>query len=165
MNTRSLRTVLLISSLTCAILLWLTGREWMPSMSAYALSENALYYRLMHLSASWFFLLDGAAYKRNLSYITGFLMGMVLAFDMYNYPFLHDLFTCSVLICTALQLFHYSKRSKKTITAILCVGAVGSFIFGYFFLPPYLFLAEVVTMMCIIIGKLKETWNPVVITT
>jgi hypothetical protein len=156
---KRLKTILLSVSIVSACVLWFTRSESLPSLSAFALSDNALYYRLMHLSASWFFLINAFS-KR---YVTEFLlalgMGLILSFDMYNYKVLHFIFTGATLALACFTLVYKKKGFEFKQYMFISVGASIIFVLGFFTEALHLLLAEIIAMTVIINGKLLEVWE------
>jgi hypothetical protein len=153
-----LKTILLSVTFLSAFLLWLTRSEWMPSLSSFALSENVVFYRFMHLSMSWFFLINALEFKKYATeFVLALLVGCILAFDMYHHHTLHLIFTAAtVLLCCFTLLFNVNKGLNSTFAMICVVGAVGTFAVGYFVEAFHFLLAEVICMAFLSAGKLKE---------
>lgn len=64
MNSKVLRTVLLVGSILSTLVLWLTRHEWQNSLSAFASSQNAVWYNLMHVMGILFWALNSAGKSR-----------------------------------------------------------------------------------------------------
>lgn len=155
---KTLKTILLISSFLFSGILWLTREEYLESLSAFALSKNALYYRAMHISTILFFMVNAISYKK---YATEFAlaggMSLILIFDMYNHNVLHSIFTISTVLLACLTLVINSKLNKR-LSWILVIGACTTFSIGYFTSMHFL-LAEVITMAILASGKLLEIYK------
>lgn len=150
-----LKTILLSITFLSAITLWLTRDQYMPSLSSFALSDNAMWYRMMHVSVVMFFTINAVEFKK---YATEFAlaggMACILIFDMYRTPDLHTIITVGTLLLACVTLFVNSKISK-VVAGFLTLSAAGIFAFGYFTEFHFL-LAEVLAMACISAGKLIE---------
>ena len=153
MDIRILRTVLVCASIVSAILLWFTRSEWLNSLSAFALSDNVVYYRVMHLTAVLFFALGE---RKNL--ILAFGMASILAFDMYHFPTIHNIVTAFTLGYACFDLIRTNKGFERTIMIFLSFSAVLFFCIGYFVDSFHHLLAEIIAMVCVMNGKLRETW-------
>lgn len=158
MNIKQIRTVLSIISIVSAIVLWLSRSEWLPSLSSFALSDNAIYYRVMHITASWFFLLGGR--NNSHDYFLAFGMGLILSFDMYHYPILHNTVTILTLLFACFSLIYKASRGfERSLAIFLSSMATGVFLVGYFVPSFHLLIAEIIAMAGITCGKLREIWN------
>ena len=156
-----LKTLLLSVTFTSAFLLWLTRSEWMPSLSSFALSDNVVFYRFMHLSMSWFFLVNAIEFKKYATeFVLALLVGCILAFDMYHHYTLHLIFTAGTILLGCFTLLFNVNKGLNSAFALICVlGAVGSFTTGYFIDSFHFLLAEVICMAFLAAGKLKEIYN------
>jgi len=157
-----LKTIMLSITFLSAVMLWLTRDEYLGSLSAFALSDNALYYRLMHLSMTWFFLINAIEFKK---YATEFILalgvGLILIFDMYQFPVIHNISTAMVILLACFTLIVNAKSTlKKWVAVLLVIGAIGSFVIGYF-TNFHLLLAEIITIVFIAVGKLIEIHNKI----
>lgn len=152
-----IKTVALVLSLICAGILWATRTEWMNSLSSFALSENALYYRAMHLSIISFFILDSEKNKHSPFLAIGF--AFILIFDMHHHFMLHSVFTAASLAFACFSIIYNSKGFERSIMGFLSFVAILVFCIGYFNTSFHFLLAEVIAMGCLVIGKLRETWN------
>ena len=159
MNEKIVITCFFVISILSACLVWITKSEWLPSLSAFALSDNALYYRTMHISASFAFLLDFAHYKRLSNFLLGIGMALILIFDMYHYPFIHNFITFSVLIFACASIMYKLKGFELHIATVLSVITLLVFALGYFVESFHLLLAEIIAMCAILTGKLREIWK------
>ena len=152
---KRLKTTLLSLSFVFAGLLWFTKDEYLPSLSAFALSSNAMYYRAMHLSVAFFFMINAIDFKK---YATEFAlaggMGLILIFDMYNTPTLHNVITVSTILLACFTLV-VNSIIEKWRAWLLVGGAVGAFVIGYF-TDFHFLLAEVMCMAFLATGKLLE---------
>ena len=154
---KTLKTILLSITFISALLLWITRESYLPSLSAFALSDNASWYRLMHLSMTWFFLINAMDFKK---YATEFILalgiGLILIFDMYHHPLIHNLATAFTIALACFTLIVNAKSSLKENIAIGLVAiAVIIFLIGYL-TNFHLLLAEIIVMALISTGKLIE---------
>lgn len=140
-----------------AIMVSVTAKETLPSLSAYALSENVLWYRLMHLSAVIFFMLNIEKNKFNL--YAGLAMALVLAFDMYHFPVIHDIATVSALLIAGYSLIIAYTGFMKSLMIFLSGVAVVIFCIGYFNSTFHHLLAEIIAMAALMNGKILENIN------
>lgn len=152
-----LKTILLSITFISAALLWITRSEYMDSLSAFALSENARFYRLMHISAAFFFLVNALDFKKYATeYALAGGMALILIFDMYNDPVLHYVFTVATLLTACVTLI-INSHLKKWLSYSITVAAVVVFLVGRTPLLHFLF-AEVIAMALIASGKLTEIY-------
>lgn len=152
---KTLRLILSIVSILSACLLWITRTEWQPSLSAFALSENALYYRAMHVSAALFLVLG----KKRFDKYIAFGMALILGFDMYHYPILHNLITVITLILACFSLIYLNKGFYRNVMIFLSFSAIIVFVLGYFVSSFHLLFAEIISIGCIMNGKLIENYE------
>lgn len=154
---KQLKTVLLTLSIAFGWMVYITRDPELNSLSAHAITANNVFYNLMHLCASWFFLLN-ARYKRYATeYILALGMGLILAFDMYKHTTFHNLFTLLTLLLASFTLLWNRKDTLDKWFGISCVaGATGVFALGYFTDIIYFLVAEIWAMTFIAVGKLKE---------
>ena len=153
---KAVSTILITLTILCSIMVSVTATEHLKSLSAYALSENVLWYRLMHLSAVMFFMLNTDKNKYNL-YI-GFGMGLILAFDMYHFQTIHNLVTVGTLVLAAYSLVEVVKGLVRSQMLFIGVAAVLVFCVGYFTNFRHL-TAEIIAMAVLMNGKLLEVWK------
>lgn len=156
---KTLKTILLINVFLSATILWLTREDWLPSLSAFALSTNAMWYRMMHISAIGYFLINAVQFKK---YATEFAlaggMALILIFDMYNTPTLHNVFTVATLVAACATLFINSPKIPWYLATGVTVGAFGTFAYGYYSDFHFL-LAEIIAMAFVTGGKLFENYK------
>lgn len=153
-----LKTVLLSITFISAALLWFTKDQYMSSLSAFALSDNAMYYRAMHLSMIGFFIVNAISLKKYVTeYAIALGLALVLMFDMYNSPVLHNVFTVGTLLlaCVTLLINVRKNTLDRSLARLLVACAVGIFLIGYVTEFHFL-LAEILAMLCIATGKLIE---------
>jgi hypothetical protein len=157
MAEKIIKTILTVVSITSAILLWVTREEWLPSLSAFALSTNVLWYRTMHISAIIFCTIDGA--RRKSSYFLAFGMSLILIFDMYHHTLIHNIATASTLLLACILLLVENKGFERIVMVPIVLSAVLFFSVGYFNSTFHFLMAEILALGCIYIGKLREIWN------
>ena len=151
---KNISIALVITSILSACILWFTRSEWQDSLSAFALSDNVMWYRLMHLSASWFLVLNYKSSWHNL--VIGFGMGLILIFDMYHFFIIHAIVTVATIVFTCYSLIINSKDFEQHLMLFLSGVAVLIFGIGYFNSTFHLLLAEIIAMLCLMTGKLRE---------
>ncbi len=123
-------------------LLWATKLEWLPSQSAFALSENAIWYYFMHFSIMFAFFMMWMIFSKLkkqghvennkpwlylLPVITG--AGVVI-FDMYNWPKLHNIFTAALFITASLSLILNAKNRDDGMYIFACGVSALIFLLG-----------------------------------
>ena len=156
-----LKTIALLITFASALALWLTRENYMESISAFALSKNALYYRTMHLSMVFFFLINAVDFKK---YATEFVLAAgvagILIFDMYNNPVLHNIFTVGTLVLACITLLINVKEDSlsRELAVLLVLCTLGIFAVGYY-TDMHFFLAEVLAMGFVATGKLIEVYK------
>lgn len=125
-------------------------------MSAFADAPNVIWYHAMHLFGSWFFILNGAAQKRNLDYFVGFSMGGILLTNMYVYPTIHNIFTGMTILLAVIAMNVYSSERNRYVNVSLSILAVVGFLVGYL-TPVYTtFWGEWITMLCVAFHMMKR---------
>ena len=156
-----LQTILISISLISSIILWITRAEWLPSLSAFALSDNVLWYRLMHLTGSWFFLLYALYNSKVVGIVTSFMMGMILVFDMYHHHTIHDIVTLLTLLLSITLILHDIKFKSFNFIwgSFLSLGILLVFIIGYFVESFHLLLAEIIAMFLVANAMLLKIYN------
>lgn len=160
MLSKIIRTVFMVASILCGVLLWFTRtEEWMPSLSSLANSENVAFYRAMHILATSFFMVHGAKTDRWINYVIGFCMGSILVFDMYAYPLLHNSFTVMALLLSMLYLIYFNRGFERSVGIVLCGLAAGFFILGYTEPTFHFLMAEIIAMAMIAVGMTREVWK------
>ena len=156
-SRKTISTILISITILSSIMVSVSATEYLQSLSAYALSDNALWYRLMHLTAVMFFMLNTDKNKYNL--FIGFLMALILAFDMYHYETIHNVVTASALALAGFSLISVAKGFTRIQMIFITACAVGVFCLGYFNNTVHHLLAEIIAMTCIMNGKLIELWK------
>ena len=157
---KTLKTILLGVTFLSAGLLWWTRDEWLGSLSAFALSDNVLFYRSMHLSMFAFFLINSRFKKYATEYFLALGIGLILVFDMYHHPTIHFWATLLTILLACFTLIVNAESSlNKTFAGFMIGGALTSFACGYFIESFHFLLAEVLCMGFIATGKLKEIYK------
>lgn len=159
MTSKLARTILILLILLMPILLWATKIEQLPSLSAYALSPNALYYRAMHLFGSWLFLVEGQKFKRHLDMLTGICMGFILIVDVYFSQIFHNIFTAATMGLAVLSIIYYSDFRNLGTNIMIATSALAAFLLGLYL--PYtssVFWGEVFAMFCIAVSRARRVW-------
>lgn len=154
---KTISTILISITIISAIMVSISATEQLNSLSAYALSDNVLWYRLMHLTAVMFFMLN--IYKNKYNLYIGFLMALILAFDMYHYPIIHDVVTASALALAGFSLISVAKGFTRIQMMFISIVAIIIFCLGYFNNTVHHLLAEIIAMSAIMNGKLLEIWQ------
>jgi len=152
------RTVGVLAVLVFAVMLWITRDEDLISQSAYALSPNRIWYILMHLSIMFTFALDAAVGRRHWGWATAIASAGTLAFNMYDYSLVHNIFTAGIVCFAVFNIIYYS-IPKNRVFAIVNSGT-GTLIFLLGVLADVnIFFAEVAVEFCIAVGMLRRIWN------
>lgn len=153
-----LRTVVLVAVLVFAAILWVTKEIPMISQSAFALSPNNHWYVLMHLSIMLTFVLDAIFGRRQWGWAVVVGSAGTLAFNMYDFPLTHNIFTAFTMAAAVFNLIYYASPKNRTF-AIVNSG-VGTLIFllGVLTDGVHVFFAEVIAEACIGIGMLRRIW-------
>ena len=151
-----LSTILISLTILCSIMVGVTATEHLKSLSAYALADNVLWYRLMHITAIMFFMLNKNKNKYNL--FVGFGMGLILAFDMYHFHIIHNVVTVGTLLLAAFSLIEVARGLTKKQMIMLSVAAVSVFCVGFFTNFRHL-TAEIIAMAILMNGKLLEIYK------
>jgi hypothetical protein len=152
-----LKTILLLLSILFSALIWVTRGEDLTSLSAYATADNNVFYNLMHLTASWFFLLNARVKKYATEYLLALGMGLILAFDMYKHTSLHNIVTVvTILLACFTLLWNRETSLDKKVGIAVVISAVSVFVIGYFTDYISFLLAEILVMVLLSSAKLKE---------
>lgn len=151
-----LRTLVLISTILFAGMLWFTRAEWLPSQSAFALSDNVIWYYMMHFSIMLTFLLDEKG--KWLSILGAIATFGIVIYDMYNYPLLHNIMTGTMAAIASASMIYYASTKERP-TAIMNVG-VGAlcFLLGLWVWDFHLFFGEVIIEATIGVAMVRRIW-------
>lgn len=154
-----IKTIILTCAIIFTFILWGTRIEDLPSQSAYALSENNIWYILMHCSIIASFLLDWFTHKKRwLNFLPAIGSFFILYWDMYNSSALHNWATGFTMATAVLSLLVYAPTARERVyIAVNCI--VGAFMFplGLFTEVP-LFFTEIIAEFCIGIGLARRFW-------
>lgn len=159
MKTKHVQTILVISVLFNALMLWLTRVEFLPSMSAFAGAYNQIWYLAMHYSMAFIFFLDGATSKRWLSTLIGFGPLFILGFDMYEYSTAHNWSTGITVVLAVYSIIFQNDKKERPYSILLGVLAGGIFLVGFLVESMHLFLAEAIAELAIGAGVLRRSYN------
>lgn len=152
-----IRTILVSLVIISAGLLWFTRAEWLPSQSAFALSNNVWFYYTMHASMFFTYIISARVNRRWFNYfIAGGIIGIV-AFDMYNFPWLHNAFTAMTFIMAIFEMIYFSSVRNRPINIFLACGAALYFLLGLY-TNFHLFLAEAVAEFFVGSAQLRRIW-------
>lgn len=152
------RTIILLAVLVFSAILWATKDMPMISQSAFALSPNNHWYILIHLSIMLTFVMDAIVGKRWVSWLTVAGSAGTLAFNMYDFPFIHNAFTAFTMATAVFNIIYYATpRTRKYAIVNTSVGT-GIFLLGLF-TSTHLFFAEVVAEAAIGIGMARRIWR------
>lgn len=153
-----LRTGLVIAVLLSAAMLWVTRQEDLISQSAYALSPNNIWYVLMHLSIMFTFALDAIFGRRVWGWAVTLASAGTLAFNMYDFPLVHNLFTAGIVVTAVFNLIYYATPMGRLYAMIN--SGVGTIVFLMGVLADvHIFFAEVVIEFCIGVGMVRRIWK------
>lgn len=125
-------------------------------MSAFANSENNPFYHAMHVFGSWFFILQGAARRRNLYYWVGFGMGGILFTNMYIIQSIHNIVTATTMGLAVATMMFYSNSRNMSANIFASVLAVGIFVLGFLIDSVHLFFAEWIAMAIIAVTMIRR---------
>lgn len=152
------KTIVLVSSLLFAAILWLTRDEWMISQSAFALSNNNHWYWAMHGSIILTFILDAGTSERWQGYLVSLAAAGVLWYDMYGYPQLHNILTGLLMVLAVFNIIFYADKKERPI--VILASFIGSLIFVLGVTTDiHIFFAEVVAEFAIVVGVARRIWK------
>lgn len=154
-----LKTVLICLVLVFAGTLWATRLEDLQSQSAFALAPNAIWYYLMHFAIIATFVSDWWTHKsRWLNFAPALGSTLVLLWDMYNFPVLHNWATALTMAGAVSSLIVYAASQQERIYVIVaCVIGAVMFPLGMF-TNVSLFFTEVVAETMIGVGMARRFW-------
>lgn len=157
MNSREIRTILLISSLISGVLLYVTADVKYNSLSAFVKSENVIFYNAMHMFASWFFMLNAAKTNNKLDYMVSISIGSVLMVDMYNHLIAHNILAALTLLLACFNIVHNSYKKRKIFNIALSIFSITIFLVSFY--TNFHFLkAELLSMFCISFTMIRRMW-------
>lgn len=153
-----LRTFILTLVLVFAGILWGTREEWMISQSAFALSSNSIWYWLMHLSIILTFILEGIQTKKWSSWLVAGGSAGILAFDMYNYPMLHNTFTAFTMASAVFHIIYHAGTEKRPYAILNCFVGTLLFLLGLLS-GVHLYFGEVIAEFAIGVAMVRKIWR------
>lgn len=151
------RTIVLISVLVFAGILWITKEVPMISQSAFALSPNNHWYVLMHLAIMLTFVLDTIFGRRAWGWAVVAASAGTLAFNMYDFPLVHNLFTASIMAAAVFNLIYYATPHTRIYAVINSCVATVIFLIGLN-TNLSIFTAEVIAEFMIGVGMARRIW-------
>lgn len=154
-----LRTIVLVAVLVFAAILWGTKDVPMISQSAFALSPNNHWYVLMHLSIMLTFVLDAIFGRRIWGWAVVATSAGTLAFNMYDFPIVHNLFTAGIMATAVFNLIYYATPHTRKYDILNSVVGTGVFLLGLFTDGVHIFFAEVVAEFAIGVGMARRIWK------
>lgn len=154
-----LRTIVLVAVLVFAAILWGTKDEPMISQSAFALSPNNHWYVLMHLSIMLTFVLDAIFGRRPWGWLVVTASAGTLAFNMYDFPLTHNLFTAGIMSSAVFNLIYYATPKTRVYAIVNSVVGTVIFLLGLLTNDVHVFLAEVIAELTIGIGMARRIWR------
>ncbi|WZE63585.1 hypothetical protein PANI_CDS0066 [Maribacter phage Panino] len=157
MKIKILRTGILLSVLVFAGILWFTREVPLISQSAFALSPNKHWYILMHLAIMLTFVLDAVFGRRGFGWLVVLGSAGTLAFNMYDFPLTHNIFTAFTMASAVFNLIFYA--TPKTRPYAILTSFVGSLVFIIGLSSNlHIFFAEIVAEFCIGVGMARRIW-------
>jgi len=152
------RTIVLINVLLSAIILWATKDVPMISQSAFALSPNNHWYVLMHLSIMLTFVLDAIFGRRPWGWAVVLTSAGTLAFNMYDFPLVHNIFTAGIMATAVFNLIYYATPHTRKYAILNSAVASLIFILALTTNGIHVFFAEVVAELAIAVGMARRIW-------
>jgi hypothetical protein len=153
-----IRTIVLVAVLVFAAILWGTKDVPMISQSAFALSPNNYWYVLMHLSIMLTFVLDAIFGRRAWGWVVVAASAGTLAFNMYDFPLTHNLFTAGIMASAVFNLIYYATPKTRVFAILNSVVGTAIFLLGLLTPNVSVFFAEVVAEFVIGIGMARRIW-------
>jgi hypothetical protein len=153
-----LRTIVLVAVLAFAAILWGTKDAPMISQSAFALSPNNHWYVLMHLSIMLTFVLDAIFGRRAWGWVVVAASAGTLAFNMYDFPLTHNIFTAGIMSSAVFNLIYYATPKTRKYAILNSVVGTAIFLIGLFFEGVHIFFAEVIAELAIGVGMARRIW-------
>ena len=153
-----LKTLVLVLTILFACILWFTGNQTLKSQSAFALEPNNYWYWLMHASIFFTFALDAYTDRRLWSSLVSFFVLGIVAFDMYEFPVLHNVMTGAMIVLAIGNVVYYATDKERLFAVVNCsIGAL-LFLLG-FFSAIHLFWAEVIIELCLGVAIARRIWR------
>ncbi len=153
-----LKTILISSTFIFVLLLWLTRLEWLPSMSAFALSDNVIWYYLMHFSIIGIFIWDYITHKNWESIIVSLFGVGVLIFDMYSFPIMHNIMTALLFASGVYNIIRYADNTQERVYSIFNASVGTLFFLVGLWSNMHLFFAEGVAEFCLAVSMTRRVW-------
>ncbi len=154
-----INTIVFCLSIVVIPILWATRAEWLPSLSAFANQHNAIFYWIMHLSAAGgYFYYWSKVLSSKLEFLIGIGLLLILGFDMYNTPMLHNIFTVATFLLAMYNDVVLSSDKERPLAWFRCFVASSLFALGFFVWDVHFFFTEAVAMFCILVGMLRRIW-------
>lgn len=157
------RSLIVFLVLIFATLLWLTKDAPMISQSAFALSPNNHWYVLMHLSIIITFILDAVVAKKRLGWFVAIASAGTLSFNMFDFPFIHNLFTALIMATAVFNIIYYSSPKTRPYAIVNSLVGILIFLLGLF-TNVHLFFAEVVAEFAIGVAIARRIWIEEIVT-
>jgi len=157
-DMKILRTIVLVAVLVFAAILWGTKDAPMISQSAFALSPNNHWYVLMHLSIMLTFVLDAIFGRRIWGWVVVAASAGTLAFNMYDFPLTHNLFTAGIMASAVFNLIYYATPHTRVFAILNSVVGTTVFVLALTTNGIHVFFAEVVAELAIGVGMARRIW-------
>jgi len=157
-DMKILRTIILVAVLVFAAILWGTKDAPMISQSAFALSPNNHWYVLMHLSIILTFVLDAIFGRRIWGWAVAAASAGTLAFNMYDFPLTHNLFTAGIMATAVFNLVYYATPKTRPYAILNSVVGTVVFLLGLLTTGVHVFFAEMVAELAIGVGMARRIW-------
>ena len=154
-----LRTIVLVAVLVFAAILWGTKDAPMISQSAFALSPKNHWYVLMHLSIMLTFVLDAIFGRRAWGWLVVAASAGTLAFNMYDFPLVHNIFTAGIMASAVFNLIWYATPRTRVFAVVNSVVGTTIFLLGLFSPDVHVFFAEVIAEFTIGLGMTRRIWR------
>lgn len=157
MKRETLKTITLSLVLIFAIILWIIGG---PSLSYFDGSEHKEIYYLMHGFMIIFFALNTDIKRYWVDYALPFLALGVLAYNMWDNPMTHNIFTGALIITALFTVIFNTKEALRMWNRWIIAGLV---VIGFgtaYFLEIYsILIGELIVMITIAMAKLREIYG------
>jgi hypothetical protein len=82
-----------------------------------------------------------------------------LAFNMYDFPITHNLFTAGIMATAVFNLIYYATPHTRKYDILNSVVGTGVFLLGLFTEGVHVFFAEVVAEFAIGVGMARRIWK------
>ena len=115
-------TFTMLLTLLGSVMLIATGDEILQSQSAYAKSDNVVWYILIHIGMIMTFFFLNASFKKKWVYgIVAFASLATLALDMYDFKWHHNTATVAIFISASYCIIEYSSLLSKWLYSSICL--------------------------------------------